>query len=155
MEEVRADAAHLIYKADPRNALLVGLPPHRLRLRLHARDSVEYGDRAIEHAQAALHFGGEIDVARRIDNVDGDVAPFAGGGRRRYGNAALLLLFHPVHDGGAFVDLADLVGAPGVIEDAFSRSGLAGIDVGHDADVPHFLNWYRACHFLPPTAYHL
>jgi hypothetical protein len=24
----------------------------------------------------------------------------------------------------------------GVIEDAFSRSGLAGIDVGHDADVP-------------------
>src|SRR5258708_101257 len=155
MEEVRADAVHLIYKADPRNAVLVGLAPHRLRLRLHARDSVEYGDRAVEHAQAALHFGREIDVARRIDDVDGDVAPFAscsGGGD---GNAALLLLLHPVHDGGAFVDLTDLVGTPGVIEDAFSRSGLAGIDVGHDADVPHFLYWYRACHFLPPTAYHL
>jgi hypothetical protein len=34
------------------------------------------------------------------------------------------------------VHLADLVGDAGVEEDALRRRGLAGIDVGHDADVP-------------------
>jgi hypothetical protein len=42
---------------------------------------------------------------------------------------------HVVHRGGAVVDLADLVALPGVVEDALGRRGLAGIDVGHDADV--------------------
>ena len=37
--------------------------------------------------------------------------------------------------GGALVDLADLVADAGVEEDALGGRGLAGIDVGHDADV--------------------
>jgi hypothetical protein len=48
---------------------------------------------------------------------------------------ALLLLLHPVHDGSALVDLAHLVGAARVVEDPLGRGRLAGIDVGHDADV--------------------
>ena len=56
---------------------------------------------------------------------------------RRDGDAALLLLDHPVHDRGALVDLADLVGAAGVVEDPLGRGGLARVDVGHDPDVPH------------------
>jgi hypothetical protein len=36
------------------------------------------------------------------------------------------------------VDFSDLVRNPGVEQDPFSRGGLAGIDVGHDADVPRF-----------------
>src|ERR1051326_5229970 len=142
MDEVRTDSIHLIDEANAWNAVLVGLAPHGFRLRLHTGDGIEDRHRAIEHAQAALHFGGEVDVARRINDVDGDVAPLAGRGSRGNGDAALLLLLHPIHDGSAFVDLADLVGAPRVIEDAFSCSGLAGIDVGHDADVAHLLEWY-------------
>src|SRR5581483_5730632 len=38
--------------------------------------------------------------------------------------------------GGALVDLADLVGLAGVVEDPLGRRGLAGVDVRHDADVP-------------------
>ncbi len=60
-----------------------------------------------------------------------------GGGRD--GDPALLLLDHPVHGGGALVHLADLVRSAGVIEHPFRGGGLAGIDVGHDADVPGFL----------------
>src|SRR5271167_4284634 len=69
-------------------------------------------------------------------------------GRRRGGDcdAALLLLRHPVHRGSAFVDFADLVGAPGVVENPLSRSRLAGIDMRHDADVPIPLEGCRACH---------
>ena len=51
------------------------------------------------------------------------------------GDAALPLLDHPVHLGGALVDLADLVGLAGVVEDPLGRGGLARVDVGHDADV--------------------
>src|SRR5690606_16220632 len=47
----------------------------------------------------------------------------------------LLLLIHPVHGGGTFVGLTELVAAARVIKDALGEGGLAGIDVSHDADV--------------------
>ena len=62
--ELRADAVHLVDEADPRHVVAVGLAPHRLGLRLDAGDGVEHGDRAVEHAQRALHLDGEVDVAR-------------------------------------------------------------------------------------------
>ena len=63
------------------------------------------------------------------------VVPERGRRGRRDGDAALLLLLHPVHRRGALVHLADLVRLAGVVEDALGRRGLAGIDVGHDADI--------------------
>jgi hypothetical protein len=116
------------------------------RLRLDARDRVEHGDRAVEHAQRALDFSGEVDVTRRVDDVDPAVAPEAGRGGRRDGNAALLFLLHPVHDSGALVDLADLVRNPGVEEDPLGGGRLAGIDVGHDADVARSIERCLARH---------
>ena len=117
------------------HGVLVRLAPHGHRLRLDAGDTVEHRDGAVEDAQRALHLGGEVDVAGGVDDVDLVVLPPAGrrGGRDR--DAALLLLLHPVHDGGALVDLADLVGDAGVEEDPLGRGGLAGVDVRHDADV--------------------
>jgi hypothetical protein len=61
--------------------------------------------------------------------------PEAGRRGRRDRDAALLLLLHPVHRGGAIVHFTDLVRLPRVVEDALRRRGLAGIDVRHDADV--------------------
>src|SRR5262245_32971912 len=134
--EVRPDAVHLVHEADARHAVLVRLPPDGLRLRLDAGDRVEHRDRAVEDAQRPLDFGSEVDVTGRIDDVDAVIAPETGGRRRRDGDAALLLLLHPVHDRGAFVHLTDLVGDPGVEQDPLGRRRLAGIDVRHDADVP-------------------
>ena len=62
--EVGADAVHLVDEAHPRDVVLVGLAPHRLGLRLHAAHGAEHEHRAVEHAQAALHLDGEVDVAR-------------------------------------------------------------------------------------------
>src|SRR5206468_10265837 len=86
----------------------------------------------------------EVGVTRRVDGV-GAVAragvraglglPEGGRGGRRDGDAALLLLLHPVHGRGAVMDFADLMRLAGVVEDALGRRGLAGIDVRHDADV--------------------
>ncbi len=137
--EVGADAVHLVDEGDPGDPVAVRLPPDGLGLRLDAGDGVEYRDGPVQDAKRALHLGREVDVPRRVDDVDPDPLPVAGrrGGRDR--DAALLLLDHPVHRRGPVVDLADLVVDPGVVEDTLRRRRLAGVDVGHDADVPaHF-----------------
>src|SRR5207248_236099 len=51
------------------------------------------------------------------------------------GDPALLFLDHPVHGGGPLMDFPDLIVDAGIIEDALGGRGLAGIDVGHDADI--------------------
>ncbi len=150
-EEVGADLVHLVDEDHARDFVFVGLAPDRLGLRLHAGIGVEQRDGAVEHAQRALHLDGEVDVARRVDDVEAALLavaafPEGGGGRRRDGDAALLLLLHPVHGRGAFVHLAHLVALAGVEEDALRRGGLAGIDVGHDAEVPVVLDLVVASH---------
>ena len=149
--EVRADLVHLVDEADARNVVLVGLPPHLLGLRLDAFLAVEHGDRAVEHAQGPLHLDREVDVSRGVDDVDLVVVPEAGHRGGGDGDAALLLLLHPVGGRRAVVRLTDLVVDTGVEEDAFGRGGLTGVDVGHDADVADLVQVgeHVLCHLIP------
>ena len=148
MEEVGAHAVVLVDVGDAGHAVLAGLAPHGLGLRLHAGHGVEHRDGAVEHAQGALDLGREVNVAGRVDDLEAvllavvgtaGVFPEARGGGGRDGHAALLLLHHPVHRRGAVVHLADLVGLARVVEDALGRRRLARVDVGHDADVARVL----------------
>src|SRR5204863_95283 len=139
----------------PRPLVLVGLPPHGFRLRLHAADRAVDHACAIEHAHRALDLDREVDVARRVDDVDpvlGMVVvhpfPETGGRGRRDRDAALALLLHPVHDGRAVVHFAYLVRDARVEKDAFGGRGLAGINVGTDADVAIPVDGRRTCHKL-------
>ena len=134
-EEVRSGAVELVDEAHAGDGVLVGLAPHRHGLRLDTGDTVEHRHGAVEDAQRALDLGGEVHVAGRVDDVDLVVLPPAGRRGGRDGDAALLLLLHPVHRGATLVDLTDLVGDAGVEEDALGGGGLAGVDVRHDADV--------------------
>ena len=47
---------------------------------------------------------------------------------------------------------------PRVVQDALSGGSFTGIDVSHDADVSHLLEWYGPCHKnlseLQRTNYH-
>jgi len=109
--------------------------PDVLGLRLHPGHAVVDRDRTIQHPQVALHLHGEVDVPRRVDDVDGVTLPLdlrRGGSDR---DPSLLLLLHPVHDRGALVDLADLVRDAGIEQDPLGRRRLTGIDVSHDADI--------------------
>ena len=146
LEKIRADLVHLVAEDDARDVIAVALPPDRLGLRLDALVGIEHAYRAVEHAQRALHLDGEIDVAGRVDDVEALAVPERGGRGRRDGDAALLLLLHPVHGRGAFVHLADLVALAGVIEDALGRRRLAGIDVRHDAEIAIVLDRMGAGH---------
>ena len=133
--EVRAELVHLVDEADTGDVVLVRLAPHRLRLGLHALLAVEHGHGTVQHAQGALHLDREVDVAGGVDDVDLVVLPEAGHRGGRDGDAALLLLLHPVGGRRAVVGLAQLVVDTRVEQDALGGGGLAGIDVGHDADV--------------------
>ena len=144
--EVGAGAVELVDEAEARHAVAVGLAPDRLRLGLDARHAVEHDDRAVEHAQAALDLDGEVHVSGRIDDVDAMIAPERGRRRGRDGDAALLLLGHPVHRGRALMHLADLVDLLGVEEDALGDGRLAGVDMRDDADVPRACERNLSCH---------
>ncbi len=138
--EVRADAVHLVDVAEARDVVLVREPPVSLGLRLDARDAVEHDDRAVEHAQAAIHLDREVDVARRVDDVDLVAFPLGGDGSALDRDAALALLLEVVGRRAGLeilrvVDLDDVVLLAGVIEHALRRRGLARVDVGNDPDV--------------------
>ena len=68
--EVGAGAVHLVREDHARDHVAVRLAPHGLRLRLDAGDGIEQRDGAVEHAKRTLHFDCEVDVARRVDDVD-------------------------------------------------------------------------------------
>ena len=139
MEEVGANAVVLVDERDAGNTVALGLTPNGLGLRLNAGNGVEHGDGAVENAQGALNLGGEVHVARGVDDLEAIglaiLLPEAGGSSSGDGHAALLLLHHPVHRRGAIMHLADLVGLASVVKDSLSGGRLAGIDVGHDAEV--------------------
>ena len=156
LEEVGARPVHLVHVDDARHLVLVGLAPDRLGLGLDAGDRVQDRHRPVQHAEGALDLHREVDVTRGVDDVDQAVPPEAGGRGRGDGDAALLLLHHPVHRRRPLVHLADLVGPAGVVEDALGRRGLPGIDVRHDADVSRPLQRVLPLHqtvrsFLPDS----
>src|SRR4249919_679060 len=151
--EVGAGAVHLVDEGKPRDRVLGRLAPHRLGLRLHVVDRTQHEHRAVEHAQATLDFDGEVDVPGGVDDVEAvfleglvHALPEARRRGRRDGDAALLLLLHPVHRGGAVMDFANLVVDAGVEQDAFRGRRLAGVDVRHDAEVAVLVDGGSASH---------
>ena len=151
--EVGAHDIHLVDVDHAGDLVVVRLAPHGLGLGLHAALGAHDGHRAVQHAQGALHLHGEVHVARGVDDVDpglGELVlgalPIAGGGGGGDGDAALLLLGHPVHGGGAVMGLADLVVHAGVEQNTLRRGGLAGVDMGHNADIPGIFQSNFSCH---------
>ena len=80
---------------------------------------------------------GEVDVAGGVDDVDRVAVPADAGGGRGDRDALFLLEFHVVHGRAAVaaLDVAHLVDAAAVAEDALGEGRLARVDVGADADV--------------------
>src|SRR3990167_1370176 len=158
LEEVGAGAVHLVDEGQARHLVLIGLAPDRLGLRLHTAHGAIHHAGTVEHAHRALDFNREVDVPGGVDDVDAVLGeaqlhalPEAGGGCRGDGDAALLLLLHPVHRGGAVMHFADLVVHTGVEQDALGRRRLAGIDVRGNADVAVALDGGLAGHGVTPN----
>ena len=139
LEEVGARAVHLVDITDTRHIIFVSLTPYSLRLRLHTAYGAECSHGAVEHTQRALHLYSEVHVSRSVNQVDFEffavIVPECCGSGRCDSDTTLLLLLHPVHCSRAVVHLTDFVSQAGIKKDALRSSSLAGIDVGHDADI--------------------
>ena len=88
---------------------------------------------AVHHRQHALDLAAEVGVARRVDDVDQDVAVVDGGVLGQDGDAALALELVAVHGplGHPLVGAEDA----GLPEHGVDQRGLAVVDVGDDGDV--------------------
>src|SRR5690606_17273904 len=117
----------------------IRLAPDRLGLRLNTGDPVEDDHATVEHAQAALHLGGEVDVTRRVDQVDRVTTPGCRNRRRGDRDPALALLLHPVGRRGPLMYLTDPVNFAGVVEHTFGCRGLTRINVRDNPDIANAL----------------
>jgi hypothetical protein len=151
VHEVRADAVHLVDVTEARHVVLVREAPVGLGLRLDAGDAVEHDDRAVEHAEAAVHFDREVDVSGGVDQVDLIALPLGRHGSALNRDATLPLLLQVVGGGAGLavlgvVHLDDLVLLAGVVEHPFGGRGLTGIDVRDDADIAVELERFLSSH---------
>ena len=101
----------------------------------------EHHHAAVQHAQAALDLGREIDVAGRVDQVDDHVFPAKGdaGGLDR--DAAFLLLGIEVGDSVTPIHVSHAVRGAAVEQHPLGERGLARVDVGNDADIAELESW--------------
>jgi hypothetical protein len=129
----------------------VGLPPHRFGLRFHAGDAVEHDDRAVENAQRPLHLDGEVDVTRRVHQVDAMALPVTGHRRRHDGDALTLLDRMVIRTRGPVMDLAGRVDASSMEQHALGQRGLARVDVRDDPDIANTLDFDSASHDNAPA----
>src|SRR5262249_38173285 len=136
---VRPETLHLIADGDPRIAAFAGLTPNSFSLGLDPTDGTKNRYRPVKYPQGTLYLDGKVNVARSINNIDPMIAPQTGRRCRCNGNPAFLFLNHPVHGGGAFMHLTNLVVDPGVIQDPLGGAMFAGIDARHVADIARFL----------------
>ena len=142
--EVRAHAVELVDVRQPRHLILGGLSPNGLGLDFDATLGAEHTDRAVEDAQRAFDFSGEVDVAGGVDDVDVDRVFVAVGPVDRHGGRVdrdplLALERVEVRSGIAVVDVADFVFGAAVIQNPLGGSRFPRIHVGHDSDIAYVI----------------
>ena len=133
--KVGTQAVHLVDVGYSGDMVLVGLFPHRLALRLHSAYGAEDSHCPVQDPQRPLDLGGEIHVARSVDDVDLMAPPETGRRGALDGDSPVLLLLQKVHRRLAAVDLSYAVVLTGVVEDALGGGRLAGVDMGDDSNV--------------------
>lgn len=139
-------AVHLINEHDSRNFVAIHLPTHGQGLRLHAADGAAHKHGAIQHTQSPLHLNREIDVPRRIDDVQVVTLPRAVGRGGRNCNAFFAFQFHMVHFLANAVLAAHVVNgldAARVEENPFGERGLTAVNMLTDAEISNVFHRNR------------
>jgi hypothetical protein len=102
------------------------------RLRFHALRRIHHQQGALARGQAARDLIGEVDMPRRVHQVEDMALPVEAHGLRLDGDAALLLDIHIVEHLGAHLTVGQAAGA---LDQAIGKRGLAMIDMGDDREI--------------------
>ena len=141
--EVGSDAVHLVNEADAGDLVAISLSPNGFALSLNTFHCTEDDKCSVEDAKAAFYFGGEIDMAGRVDNVNCHIIPFAGNGRRVDGDAALRFFRVEVCLSRTVIDIAHSMRRAGVVKNAFGGCGLPRVDMRDDPNVSNCVDRSR------------
>src|SRR4030042_330324 len=93
----------------------------------HTGNRIEHHHAPIQHAQAALDFGGKVYVTGRVNDVNLMVTPERGDGSRRDSDATFTLLLHPVRDSRALVNISQSVRLAGIKKHPLGRRRLSSV----------------------------
>ena len=105
---------------------------------LHAVRAADDKDRVVEHLQGALRFGGEIDVARRIEQRDVRAAAVEHRLLGKDGDAALAFECFGIQKGIAVIDAAERAQCARGIQKALGEGRFARVDMGEYPDGEFF-----------------
>ena len=135
--EIATDLVDFVDKTDAGDAVFGSLAPNSLGLRLDAHLAVKDHHGTVENAKRALYLGGEVDVARSVDDVDFVPFPVSGNGGGGNGDTAFFFLLHPVggSTAGVAFDEVDFVFETGAVKNCLTGRGFAGVDMRDDTDV--------------------
>ena len=121
----------LVERGDDREVVLDRLVAVGERLRLDALRRVDEQDHALARGEAAADLVAEVDVARRVDQVDDVAVPLQPDVLRLDRDAALALEVHRVEELRAHVARIDRAGQ---LEQPVGERRLPVVDVGDDAE---------------------
>src|SRR5699024_8871368 len=116
------------------------------RSRLDTGLRVDNRHSTVKHPEGTLHFNGEVNVPRRVDNVYPVILPLRSCSSRCDGDPALLFLGHPVHLRGTFVCFSDFMNTSCIEKNTLGRCRFTSINVRHDANVACLFQGELSCH---------
>ena len=146
---IGAGQVHLVDKGYARHTVTVSLPPNRFRLRFHAVDRRKQQHQAIQYAHGTLDLNREIDMPRRVDDIDDMqmTRPTPFGLRRRRSNSDTALAFLPkvVHNGIARMYFSNAVRLARIKENPFGERRLSCVNMGCETDVaqPAWISFFH------------
>ena len=131
---VRAGTVDLVEEQQYRHVIVREKPPERFRVALHALSTAHDEDGVIERRKHALHLGGKIGVAGRVEKIINGVAPAKIRLSGKDGDPPLALDRLRVEEGVPVVDAPALPQSAAEVEKLLGERCFPRVDVGQDAD---------------------
>ena len=133
--EVRVLFVHEGHEEQPGNPPLVGIVPDLFRADFHATRGGDHDHRPIRRADAGERLAGEIQVARRIDQVELGIHPFGDGESQVDGVLAFDLVGGVIGEGSAVFHGAVAFARAGHEREGIDQRGLPARAVADDRHV--------------------
>ena len=133
--EVGVFAVHAVDHNHPRQAYALGDLPGAVCAHLRPRDCIDDHEGHVRRLRPADHFGNEVRVAWRIDEVDLSIFPLHRDEREVEAELSLMFVLVVVAQGVLIFDCAEAADAAADEHGRFSERGLPDAAVTHEDDV--------------------
>ena len=135
LTEVGVLAVHLIDEEGARQLGFLSIAPCLLRLDFDARRRRDHDEGAVGRRQGILDLADEVRIARRVDEIDLIVTPFAGGELQVDRHAAALFLRLTVEDTRMLFHAAEALDRARIEKAGIEQARLARLAMADDGNI--------------------